>query len=89
MALPSLVRVTNHSSPAKMAIAAASTTSRCHARRMPPTSTIVDDSRVGTSLGWVPNTRIARLVSVIDVASVAMSCTCHVRARIARITTRS
>jgi hypothetical protein len=47
---------------------------------------MVDDSTVGTSFGWVPKTRIARFVSVIDVASVAMSCTCHVRARMVRIT---
>ena len=47
------------------------------------------ESRVGTSLGWVPNTMMARLVSVIEVASVAMSCTCQVRARIVRITARS
>jgi len=32
-------------------------------------------------LGWVPNTMMARLVRVIEVASVAMSWTCHVRAR--------
>ena len=55
----------------------------------PPTSRMADDSAVGTSFGWVPKTRMARFVSVIDVASVAMSCTCHVRARIVRITVRS
>ena len=39
-----------------------------------------------SAFGWVPKTRMARLVSVIDVARVAMSCTCHVRARMVRIT---
>ena len=37
IALPSLVRVTNHSSPAKTATAATSTSGRCQASRTPPT----------------------------------------------------
>ena len=89
IAWPSLVRVTNHSSPAKTATAATSTSGRCQASRTPPTSAIAEDSAVGTSLGWVPNTMMARLVRVMEVASVAMSWTCHVRARIVRITVRS
>ena len=89
IAFPSLARVTNHSSPAKMITAATSTSGRCQAMRTPPRSTMVDDRVVGTSLGWVPKTRMARLVRVIEVASVAMSWTCHVRARMVRITPRS
>ena len=57
--------------------------------RTPPTLEDGDDSAVGTSLGWVPKTRMARLVSMIEVASVAMSCTCQERGRMARITVRS
>jgi hypothetical protein len=47
-----------------------------------------EESAVGTSLGWVPSTMMARLVRTIDVAKVAMSCTCQERGRIARITVR-
>src|SRR5678815_3302671 len=43
----------------------------------------------GTQPKEVPKTRIARLVRVIEVASVAMSCTCQVRGRMVRITARS
>ena len=39
-------------------------------------------------IATMPNTMIARFVSTIDVASVAMSWTCHVRSRMARMTVR-
>ena len=89
IAFPSLAWATNHSSAAKIATAATRTSTRCHAIRTPPRSRMAAESRVGTSLGWVPKARMARLVSVIEVARVAMSCTCQVRARMVRITARS
>ena len=57
--------------------------------RSAPISRIREDSTVGTSFAWAPNTMLARLVSVIDVARVAMSWTCQERSRMERMTVRS
>src|SRR6266446_1256675 len=73
IARPVRVRATKRWSPQKITSAARSTRSRCHAMRKPPTSRMREESAVGTSLGWVPRTMMARFVSTIDVASVAIS----------------
>ena len=86
IARPVRVRATKRSSPQKITSAATSTRRRCQAMRNPPTSRMRAERVVGTSLGCVPSTMMARFVSTIDVASVAISCTCQERGRIARIT---
>ena len=88
MALPVRVRATKRWSAQKINSAAASTSKRCQTMRKPPSARMREDSIVGTSLGWVPSTMMARFVSTMDVASVAMSWTCHERGRIGRITLR-